>query len=151
MKKIIMMAMIAALAGLKPGFASGFEDLLAGAGAGRMESFVPAKVAAPAAYTAPVIEGPFDVRKLYVTSLTESWKDSFLIKFRKGADMNAVLEVLKRVNISPAQTVDYGGGFFVKIIMDEEFLPVKVMQLTDHTSVESVQIGRRAWNAMAGI
>ncbi|MCX5784148.1 MAG: hypothetical protein NTX59_00510 [Elusimicrobia bacterium] len=165
MKKIMMMALLSGLTGgasaaemcagalvCIPGprgqtmpsgkYSPEFADLAVHASDLKTPDAAPA-VPAPAAQGAD-----FDVRKVFLMPETETWKGPFVIQFRKGADLPAVMNVLKKVGLEAKELVDNGDGLYARIEMEYEFAPVTVMRLTDYTSVASVQVNKRLWGMM---
>lgn len=90
----------------------------------------------------------FDMRKVFLMPETETWAGPFTIQFMKDAGLEKAMDILTRVGLekNAKELTDNGRGLYAKIEMGDEFAWVKVMQLTDYTSVRSVQVNQRLWN-----
>ena len=144
MKMIIAIVGALIVAGAKLGSASGLDELRASCGS------EPVVIAAPAMPASAPDYANFDVRKVFLMPEKETWAGPFAIQFIKGADRAAVLDILKRTGLveGTKELADSGHGFYARIAMDDmddEFAWVKIMRLTDYTSVAYVSVNKRLW------
>lgn len=148
MKKLLTILMLTGFSG--PACAgTALERLQVEAGAGAQE------IGAPLPPPSPVRENdPFAIRKVFPMPAGETWDGPFAVQFSKSADLEKVRSILKEEKLEAKELLDTGCGFYARIemkeqfgwtTMDKEFAWMRIMRLTDLTSVAYVFVNRRFW------
>lgn len=103
--------------------------------------------------------GPFDIRKVYQMPAGETWDGPFTVQFAESAGLEQVRSVLEEEKLEAKELVAGDSGFYARIemreqfgraTMDKEFAWMRIMRLTDLTSVSYVLVNKRLMNGQAG-
>ncbi len=94
--------------------------------------------------------------KICVTQLTAEWTGVFLVKFTKGTNIKAVMDVLKQEGLATSQYIhspitESGDGFSARITIKDEDSGTKIKRLAEYTDVASVQISKNVYALMTGL
>ena len=148
MKRVITIVSILIVAGAKLGSASAIEELRGNCGDGTA-------VITAAAVPAPAPEGAgLDVRKVFLMQEAETWAGPFTIQFGKDVSLETVTRILKEEKLEAKEIVAADRGLYARIemkeqfgwtTMDTEFAWMRIMRLTDYTSVSYIQVNKRLW------
>ena len=113
------------------------------------------KSAALAATVPAPLGAGLDVRKVFVMPDGENWEGPFTVQFSEEASPETVQRILKEEKLEAKELVESGRGLYARIVMkeqfgwttmDTEFAWMRIMRLTDLTSVSYVAVNKRLWN-----
>jgi len=88
--------------------------------------------------------------KICVSPVTSDWKNAMLVKFRKGADITIVKNVLKEAGLSGESYADNGMGYYVRIDIRDSQAPAKAIFLARYGVVEAVQVNHAVYALLEG-
>lgn len=83
--------------------------------------------------------------KICVSPVTSDWKNAILVKFRKGADIAVVKNVLKEAGLSSKSYADNGMGYYVRIDIRDSQAPAKALFIAKYAVVEAVQVNHAVY------
>lgn len=97
---------------------------------------------------------PFDIRKVYQMPASENWGGPFTVQFGRSAGLEKVRSILKEEKLEAKELVASDSGYYARIemkeksgwtAMDKEFAWMRIMRLTDLTSVSHIFVNKRLW------
>lgn len=99
----------------------------------------------PAAVTG---EKTFINPKIYITPVTENWKDTMLVKFRKGVGVEEMRALLVWAGLDCKVWADNGAGLLARVDIADALAPRRALLLVEYASVEAVQVNRTVYAAL---
>ena len=94
---------------------------------------------------------PFELRKVYPMPGQETWSGPFCVQFSAKTPLEQVVKILEAEELKAGEILKTPRGYYVRAalkestgwgLMDREFSMMRVMRLTDYTSVSYVLVNK---------